>query len=160
LPAFKAANRQQANHCHRDQHVSRGIGEVDRLTADVADREEVVDIELMDRIEGHVRGSLSTGPANLRDLSKFSGSVRVDRLTCYVNRTAPKPTRFFGRKVQRLTMYPGSRPAPCPTESQSKRVEYHALTTSKDQAGSALAYQRESPLRDQRNMPSILGEHL
>jgi hypothetical protein len=58
LLACKSAKRNQADHHHRNQHVGRGIGEGDRVTADVPDDEDVVDVELVDRIEGHERGSL------------------------------------------------------------------------------------------------------
>jgi hypothetical protein len=42
------------------------VGEGDLLMADVADREDLVDIELMDRID-HPRGSWSTGLAGNRN---------------------------------------------------------------------------------------------
>src|SRR6516164_2723537 len=63
LLASKTANRQQANYRHRDQHIGRGIGEVDGVIADLTDLEEVVDLELVDRVHLHVRDSFSTGPA-------------------------------------------------------------------------------------------------
>ena len=55
LPACSATHDQQANYRHRDQHVDGRIGEVDGLIADLADFEEVVDIELVNRIKGHAR---------------------------------------------------------------------------------------------------------
>src|SRR6185312_11597422 len=56
-----AADHQDRDQRHRDQHVSRRIGEVDGVIADLADLEEVIDIELMDRVDRHPRGSWSAG---------------------------------------------------------------------------------------------------
>src|SRR6516225_3152748 len=69
LLASKAANRQQENYRHRDQHIGRGIGEVDGVIANLSDLKEVVDFELVDRVYGHARGSFSTGPVSKAQLS-------------------------------------------------------------------------------------------
>ncbi|HWX31540.1 MAG TPA: hypothetical protein VNZ53_29420 [Steroidobacteraceae bacterium] len=73
--AFHAANCEQANHRHREKHISRRIGERDRAAADVADREDVVDVELVDRVEGHAPGSSSIVPAGERLLRGWSATV-------------------------------------------------------------------------------------
>src|ERR1700738_1483566 len=63
LPSGDAADHQQRNQRHRNEHVGRRIGEGDLLIADVADREDLFDIELVDRIN-HPRGiSWSAGDA-------------------------------------------------------------------------------------------------
>jgi hypothetical protein len=38
------------------------------MTADLADLEEVLKVELMDRVEGHPRGSWSTGPGPVLEI--------------------------------------------------------------------------------------------
>jgi hypothetical protein len=75
-----AADHQQRDHRHRAEHVERRIGEGDLLIADVADREDLVDIELMDRIDFHPRGiSWSAGHAGNRN-SIVVTSRRASRL--------------------------------------------------------------------------------
>ena len=51
LPSGGAADHQQRDHRHRKEHVGRRIGEGDFLSADMADGEELGDVELMDRID-------------------------------------------------------------------------------------------------------------
>ena len=49
------ADHQQGDHAERDQHVERRIGKRDLGVADLADREEVDDLELVDRIHGWIK---------------------------------------------------------------------------------------------------------
>ena len=51
------ADQQRADDADRDHHEQRRIGEGDLVPADVGDREDLVDLELMDRI-GHDRFGL------------------------------------------------------------------------------------------------------
>src|ERR1700676_633907 len=61
LPSGDAADHQDRDHRYRQEHVERRVGEGDRLIADMADREQWLDVELMDRVDFHPRGSWSSG---------------------------------------------------------------------------------------------------
>ena len=61
-PSGHAADHQQRNQRDRAEHVGRRIGEGDLLIADMANREELADVELFDRID-HPRISWSAGHA-------------------------------------------------------------------------------------------------
>ena len=79
LPSGRAANHQQRDDRHRSEHVGRRIGERDFLPADVADGEDLVDVELVDRIGGHASRSLGSRSlagrtALLRRLTQLSNA--------------------------------------------------------------------------------------
>src|SRR5262249_57378576 len=61
LAARAAADHQDGDQHHRQQHVGRRVGEVDRVVADLPDLEEIDDVELVDRVDVHPRGSWSAG---------------------------------------------------------------------------------------------------
>ena len=59
------------------KHVERRVGEGDRVLADMADREEGLDIELMDRVDFHPRGSLIRRPLAGNRISNVVTSRRA-----------------------------------------------------------------------------------
>src|SRR6267378_49194 len=100
LPPGDATDHQDRDQRHRQEHVEGRIGDGDRLIADMADREERLDVELMDRVDFHPRGSWSSGFAagnrisndrTSRQRSALPGATPADLTT--LTTPATKPSR-------------------------------------------------------------------
>src|SRR5258705_8637344 len=167
LPPGDATDHQDRDQRHRQEHVEGRIGDGDRLIADMADREERLDVELMDRVDFHPRGSWSSGsPAGnrisndrtSRQPSVLPGVTPADLTTLTTPATKPSRKNTMRpngdvdskrSKPQPITA-PTTTPAINSEESRRPRAIAEALAAPSPLPGWSVLILRLSRISDKR----------